>query len=117
MGRAVQVVQEADPTSLDGHGQCITGVQVLPEEHFRRVLDATRLLFTRLQPSSSPASTASTTGGSDGGGVPRAGGAEAGSVYINDYFTIRPKDDQYGRGITDIRKGLTKNDTQPFPTL
>lgn len=117
-------MQEADPTSLDGNGQCITDVQVLPEEHFRRVLDATRLLFARLQPSSTNSiggsgggSGSAGPGGSNGSDVTKVGGAEAWSVYINDYFTIRPPDDKYGRGITDIRKGLTKNDTQPFPTL
>ena len=39
------------------------------------------------------------------------------SLYINDYFTIRPKDDKFGRGVTETRKSLTKNDTVPFPTI
>jgi len=37
-------------------------------------------------------------------------------MFINDHFTIRPRDDPFGRNITDLRKGMTSNDTQPFAT-
>lgn len=36
------------------------------------------------------------------------------AVWINDYFTVRSKDDKFGRKITDLRKAFTQNDTKPF---
>jgi hypothetical protein len=44
------------------------------------------------------------------------GAASPGTLYINDYFTIRPESDKFGRGITEVRKGFTKGDKEPFPT-
>jgi hypothetical protein len=107
------VVCERDPTSLDDTGLTITGLQVLPEEYFTRALAATKnfAIATGSAPSTTTAANSSTAGA---GSAPIA---EYGSLYINDYFTIRPESDQFGRGITEVRKKLTKNDTQPFPTL
>jgi hypothetical protein len=106
------VVCERDPTSLDDTGLTITGLQVLPEEYFTRAPAATKnfAIATGAAPSTISAANGNTAGA---GSAPIA---EAGR-YINDYFTIRPESDQFGRGITEVRKKLTKNDTQPFPTL
>jgi len=37
-------------------------------------------------------------------------------VIINDNYSIRGEDDQFGRKMTPLRKSLTNDDTEPFPT-
>ncbi len=39
------------------------------------------------------------------------------ALYINDYHVIRAKEDLFGRNITELRKGMTKGDTEPFATV
>ena len=48
--------------------------------------------------------------------IPSTAVPKTSPLYINDYFTIRPESDRFGRGITDVRRALTKQDTAPFPT-
>jgi len=40
-----------------------------------------------------------------------------GEVYINKGTEIRDKDDEFGRKMTEWRRGLTEKDTKPFPTI
>lgn len=40
----------------------------------------------------------------------------AGGLIINEPVSIRTADDRFGRGMTDIRKGMTVNDTRPLKT-
>ena len=34
---------------------------------------------------------------------------------VNELFEIRESNDLYGRGMTELRKEYTQNDTKPFP--
>ena len=38
-------------------------------------------------------------------------------IVVNENFCIRPPDDRFGRGITDLRHSLTSNDTKPFECM
>jgi hypothetical protein len=37
-------------------------------------------------------------------------------LTVNGGKSIREENDKFGRGITEVRRELTKNDTQPFAT-
>lgn len=37
------------------------------------------------------------------------------SILVNENFCIRPPDDKYGRDVTNLRRSLTKDDTEPLP--
>lgn len=43
-------------------------------------------------------------------------GKEEASLWVNDDVDVRELDDKFGRKITELRKQLTRNDSQPFPT-
>ena len=43
--------------------------------------------------------------------------SEDGRLVVNSPFTLRAEEDEFGRKITFLRKGLTNNDSEPFETL
>ena len=49
--------------------------------------------------------------------MPGVGGQNAGSIQINTSPEIRSSDDPFGRAMTTWRRGETKGDREPFPTV
>lgn len=44
-------------------------------------------------------------------------GYGGGPILMNETYCVRRNDDMYGRGITQLRKSLTNDDTEPFPVI
>jgi hypothetical protein len=44
-------------------------------------------------------------------------GAEGTPFFLNEKYCVRSADDSYGRAITQLRKSLTKDDSEPFAVI
>lgn len=40
-----------------------------------------------------------------------------GGIKVNENYSVRPPNDQYGRLFTVLRRGITADDTKPFPVV
>lgn len=135
------MITEPDPLSFDESTSIITGLRILPPDQLNTEgLDPVRhpSIFTVVSPRVAPAPTTSgtiitTTADTSSVGlaisstsntrpVGKKNSGESSIVnapemHINDPFVVRPVDDPFGRNISDLRKGMTKKDTEPFATL
>lgn len=119
----LQVDYQVDSAS-SGNSSVISGLTVLPwldddkrnprtDSHGTAQDSSSASIFDFLSTEDAK-STANTTSASGSGMTTKVVGSE---LFMNDYFTLRGKVDLFGRNISDLRKSMTKNDTEPFATL